>query len=132
MLFLVNMRVKDYLKLKELLFSITKKDFKIDYFSGTGAGGQHRNKHQNCVRIQHIESGAIATGQSSRSRKANMKEAFNGIVEHPKFKIWHSRRIRESLTNETIEEIVVKQIETKNLRIEEKIDNKWEILTNRN
>jgi protein subunit release factor A len=43
---------------KELLFSVTKKDFNVDYFSGKGAGGQYRNKHQNCVRLKHIESGA--------------------------------------------------------------------------
>ena len=42
--------------MKKLLFSITKKDFKIDYFSGTGAGGQHRNRHKNCIRLTHIES----------------------------------------------------------------------------
>ena len=35
-------------KQKELLFSVTKKDFSITWFSGTGAGGQYRNKHQNC------------------------------------------------------------------------------------
>ena len=27
--------------MKELLFSVTKKDFDITYFSGKGAGGQH-------------------------------------------------------------------------------------------
>jgi len=39
----------------------TKKDFKIDWYSGSGAGGQHRNKHQNCCRIIHIESGFSET-----------------------------------------------------------------------
>ena len=37
---------------KELLFHAERKDFRIDYFSGTGAGGQYRNKHQNCVRLR--------------------------------------------------------------------------------
>lgn len=57
--------------------SWTKKDFKIEWFSGTGAGGQHRNKHQNCVRIRHEESGIVTTGQSHRSRQANFREAFS-------------------------------------------------------
>jgi protein subunit release factor B len=55
---------------------LTKKDFKIDWFSGTGAGGQHRNKHQNCCRITHIESGLSAVGTGAKERKANQKEAF--------------------------------------------------------
>lgn len=71
---------------KELIFSVTKKDFDIQYFSGTGAGGQHRNKHQNCVRMVHSESGVSATGQSSRSRQANEREAFKGIIESKTFK----------------------------------------------
>ena len=65
---------------RELLFSVTKKDLKIDYFSGTGGGGQHRNKHQNCVRMHHKDSGASSTGQSSKERKSNLKEAFNNII----------------------------------------------------
>ena len=46
-------------KIKKLLFSLTKNDFIVTYYSGTGAGGQHRNKHQNCVRIKHKETGII-------------------------------------------------------------------------
>jgi protein subunit release factor A len=59
---------------------LTKKDFRIDWFSGQGAGGQHRNKHQNCCRITHIESGLSAVGQNSRSRVDNQREAFTRLV----------------------------------------------------
>lgn len=60
---------------------LTKGDFRVDWFSGKGAGGQHRNKHQNCCRITHIASGLVATGQSSRSRPDNQKGAFHSLVE---------------------------------------------------
>lgn len=66
---------------KELIFSATKKDFKIDWFSGTGAGGQHRNKHQNCCRITHIETGLVAVGQTERDRPSNQKIAFRNLVK---------------------------------------------------
>ena len=55
---------------------LTKKDFKVEWFSGTGAGGQHRNKHQNCCRITHIQSGLRAQGTDNKSRVANQKDAF--------------------------------------------------------
>ena len=64
--------------MKEL--HLTKKDFRVEWFSGTGGGGQYRNKHQNCCRITHIETGLMATGQSNRERPANQKEAFNSLV----------------------------------------------------
>lgn len=59
---------------------LTKKDFRVDWFSGTGGGGQYRNKHQNCCRITHIATGLTATGQSYRERPANQKEAFNKLA----------------------------------------------------
>lgn len=55
---------------------LSKKDFKIEWFSGTGAGGQHRNKHQNCCRITHIETGLCAQGTEHRERTQNQREAF--------------------------------------------------------
>ena len=59
---------------------LTKKDFKLEWFSGSGAGGQHRNKHQNCCRITHIESGITTTGQNSRSRVENQRDAFTRLA----------------------------------------------------
>ena len=59
---------------------MTKKDFEVQWFSGTGKGGQHRNKHQNCCRIVHKESGLSATGTGSRERSANQKEAFKRLA----------------------------------------------------
>lgn len=55
------------------------KDFKIEWYSGTGAGGQHRNKHQNSCRITHIETGLIVTAQC-RSRENSLAEAKATIV----------------------------------------------------
>ncbi len=37
------------MKNKQLLFSVTKKDLRIDYYKGTGSGGQKKNKTENCL-----------------------------------------------------------------------------------
>lgn len=81
--------------MKELLFSVTKNDLEVDWFSGTGCGGQYRNKHQNCCRIRHKDSGAIATGQSQRDRVSNFKEAMENLTKSPKFKAWVKVRVGE-------------------------------------
>lgn len=65
---------------KELLRSWTKDDFIVDWFSGTGAGGQHRNKHQNCLRLTDKETGITVTAQNFRERKQNMKQALNEMA----------------------------------------------------
>jgi len=109
---------------KDLLFSITKKDFKIEHFSGTGKGGQYRNKHQNCVRLHHPESSVIVTGQSNRERKANLREALANLLKHPKFRIWHNCKVQETLEGQSIEKKVEKMMEPENLRIEVKKDGK--------
>jgi protein subunit release factor A len=110
---------------RELVFSITKKDLNIDYFSGTGGGGQHRNKHQNCVRMYHKESGVRSTGQSSKERKSNLKEAFNSLVKDPKFKIWLKQKTYEVINKTTLEEQVKKEMSPENLRVEYKTKDGW-------
>jgi peptide chain release factor 1 len=59
----------------------TRKDFKIDWFSGTGAGGQFRNKHQNTCRITHIPTGLTATCGDNRERPKNQIAAFKVLAE---------------------------------------------------
>jgi protein subunit release factor B len=103
---------------KELLFSVTKKDFNVDYFSGKGAGGQYRNKHQNCVRLKHIESGAMATGQSYRERRANLREALKSLTESTQFKLWLNRKAWEVIEGKSIEDKVEEQMKPENIKTE--------------
>lgn len=54
-------------------------DFRIEWYSGTGAGGQHRNKHQNSCRITHLSTGQIATAQC-RSRINSLEQAKESLL----------------------------------------------------
>jgi protein subunit release factor B len=44
---------------KELIYSLTKKDFIVRTFRGSGPGGQKRNKTSSGVEIVHPSSGGI-------------------------------------------------------------------------
>jgi len=60
--------------------SFNQHDCDIDWFSGTGAGGQHRNKHQNSCRITHRPTGITAVAQC-RSRTNSLAEAMCNIQQ---------------------------------------------------
>ena len=105
--------------MKELLYSVTRKDLEITYFSGTGAGGQHRNKCKNCVRIKHPETGVIVTGQEERSLKQNLKNAFNRLANNKKFRIWLKMKSLGKIVDEMeINKKVEKMMSPENLKIE--------------
>ena len=111
--------------MRELLFSVTKDDLDIDWFSGTGCGGQYRNKHQNCCRIRHKDSGAIATGQSQRDRPSNLKEAMENLVKIPAFQSWIKVKTSE-VTGEQAEIEAKVEEAMRHLKFEVKDENgKW-------
>jgi peptide chain release factor 1 len=56
-------------------------DFKLEWYSGSGSGGQHRNKHQNSCRITHIPTGVVKTAQT-RNRQSSEKEARQSLLTH--------------------------------------------------
>lgn len=110
---------------KELLFSITKKDFEVQTFRSGGKGGQHQNKTESGVRIIHKESGAVGESRSERSQVVNKKMALQRLVSSSKFKTWHIRKINQLKNKKTIEEIVEEYMGDKNLKVEVKRDGKW-------
>lgn len=73
----VTVAIIDPRDVKEVTFN--DKDFRIEWYSGTGAGGQHRNKHQNSCRLTHIPTGMVATAQC-RSRENSLNEAKSTLL----------------------------------------------------
>jgi len=61
--------------------SVTKKDLRIEYFRGSGAGGQHRNKKDTACRITHIPTGLFSSCQEHKSQKQNLKTAFKRLAD---------------------------------------------------
>jgi protein subunit release factor B len=107
---------------KELLFSLTKKDFVVEYYNGTGDGGQNRNKVAVACRIHHPASGAISTCQEERTQKVNRERAFKRLLEKPEFKKWlQIETARRMDTLENIEERVEREI--KNVKMEVRDEN---------
>ena len=110
---------------KKLLFSVTKKDFRVDTFRAGGPGGQNQNKRDTGVRITHIESGAVGESREQRSQDQNKKTAFRRLTEHPKWRIWHSGKVWEALQQISIDERVEEMMQPQNLLIEVKEEGKW-------
>lgn len=54
-------------------------DFRVEWFSGSGAGGQHRNRHCNSCRVYHIPTGLVEARQG-RERVTNLRDAKAAII----------------------------------------------------
>lgn len=76
-------------KKRELLFTLTRKDFVVEAKRGSGKGGQNRNVTNSACRITHPASGAVGQAQDERAYKQNEKLAFNRLLDTKKFKLWH-------------------------------------------
>lgn len=111
---------------KELLFSVTKKDFEFDYFSGTGKGGQNRNRHKNCCRCFHRPSDSMGISKEERSKEQNTKKAWNRCVASESFQKWLKLEIMRATSDAAeLEAKVDKEME--NVKIEVMKEGKWKI-----
>jgi peptide chain release factor 1 len=55
-------------------------DFRIEWYSGSGAGGQHRNKHQNSCRVTHIPTGVVRKAET-RHRESSYRDAMAALAK---------------------------------------------------
>lgn len=112
---------------KELLFSLTKKDFKIEFTKGSGNGGQNRNTRDTAVRIVHLDSGAVGYSEDERKQGQNKKKAFDRLIATNEFQIWMKKKAWEVMgvikTKEQIEkevdEMIERDLKNGNIIIEE-------------
>jgi protein subunit release factor B len=117
---------------RELLFSITRKDLDVQTFNTGGPGGQNQNKREMGVRIVHKASGAVGESREERSQYQNKKIALKRLVEHPKFKVWHNRKVMEIIDGKTLEQKVDEMMNPKFIKVEVKKDNMWTELEKKN
>jgi protein subunit release factor B len=101
-------------------FSVTKKDFTLTWFNGSGGGGQHKNKHANCARLKHDDTGIITVGQDHKERPRNQKDALRRMSNHPKFMAFCELRLKEIEDGVTLEQKVNEMMEPNNILIEVK------------
>lgn len=112
---------------REKIFSLTNKDFKIDYYRGTGKGGQKRNKTSSACRITHMKTGISASCEDGRSQYQNKMTAFKRLCDNEKFKKWIKieamRKIGQLETKEQIEkrinEMLKRDLLNGNIKVEE-------------
>lgn len=111
---------------RTLLFSLTKKDFRVEFIRGTGSGGQKKNKTSSACRITHPESGAVGYAEDSRHQHENKATAFKRMFNTTQFQSWYKIKAgRAALTEDEIAAEVKRQLADKNLLVETWNGERW-------
>lgn len=111
---------------KEKLFSVTAKDCEWEYYRGSGAGGQKRNKTSSAVRCRHKPSGAVGQSQDERNQKVNKRLAFKRMAATKEFKSWLKIEVaRITGAHSEAERYADREIRSDRIVVEVKKDGRW-------
>ena len=61
--------------------TVRKSDIRIDYYRGSGAGGQNRNKRDTACRMTHLPTGIAVTAEDERTQGRNKVLAFRRLCD---------------------------------------------------
>lgn len=58
---------------------INEADIRVEFYRGSGPGGQHRNTTDSAVRIRHLPTGIVVHASENRSQQRNREVAMERL-----------------------------------------------------
>lgn len=80
----------------------------------------------NVIVFQVPEEWTYTGVGEERSQLQNKKNAFNRLIETPRFRLWHNNKCMEAIQKKTSGEKLAEMMEPKNIKVETRVNGVWQ------